>query len=136
MTLAARGKHPGGCCEIEDERTSKLDANQPTIALADDVISEKSAVFAHPEEVLDDQTLALADKRSLLASWASDALGVEGSPSLPNYRAAPLFASTTGGLFIARARRLHRNPEFLSRTIKDHRKMVAARRDVLFPTVK
>jgi hypothetical protein len=60
----------------------KLDADQPTIALADDLISEKSAVFTHPEEVLDDQTLAFADKRSLLASWASDALAVEDAPSL------------------------------------------------------
>ena len=43
---------------------------------------EKSAEFAHPDEVVDDQELTLADKRSLLASWASDALAVEDSPSL------------------------------------------------------
>ena len=43
---------------------------------------ENHAVFAHPDEVVDDQELTLADKRSLLASWASDALAVEDSPSL------------------------------------------------------
>jgi hypothetical protein len=46
----------------------KLDPDQPNVALpADDLLSEKSPVFAHPEEVLDEQTLTLADKRSLLA---------------------------------------------------------------------
>src|ERR1700712_3753849 len=61
----------------------KLDADQPTIApAADDLVLEKSPVFVHPEEVIDDQTLALANKRSLLASWASDALAVEDAPSL------------------------------------------------------
>ena len=39
-------------------------------------------LFAHPDEVVDDQALTLAEKRSLLASWASDACAVEGSPSL------------------------------------------------------
>jgi hypothetical protein len=61
----------------------KPDADQPTIApAADDLVSEKSPVFVHPEEVIDDQTLTLANKRSLLASWASDALAVEDAPSL------------------------------------------------------
>lgn len=61
----------------------KLDPDQPNVALlADDLLSEKLAVYTHPGEVLDDQTLTLADKRSLLASWASDALAVEDAPSL------------------------------------------------------
>jgi hypothetical protein len=61
----------------------KLDADQPNIVLlADDLLSRKSRTFAHPEEVVDDQELTLADKRSLLASWASDALAVEDAPSL------------------------------------------------------
>jgi len=58
------------------------DAGQPNIALpADDLILNKSLIFTHPQEVLDDQELTLADKRSLLASWASDALACEDSPS-------------------------------------------------------
>jgi hypothetical protein len=69
--------------EVEMSGLQKLGADQPNIALpANDLLLEKSAVFAHPEEVLDDLTLTLADKRSLLASWASDALAVEDAPSL------------------------------------------------------
>lgn len=61
----------------------KLDPDQPNIALPlDDLIATKSGTFAHPDEVVDDQELTLADKRSLLASWASDALAVEDAPSL------------------------------------------------------
>ena len=60
-----------------------VDAGQPYMAMpADDLVSTKSLVFAHPAEVVDDQELTLADKRSLLASWASDGLAVEDSPSL------------------------------------------------------
>ena len=61
----------------------KLVADQPNIVLpADDLLSRKSRTFTHPVEVMDDQELTLADKRSLLASWASDALAVEDAPSL------------------------------------------------------
>lgn len=49
---------------------------------ADDLVSRKSLLFAHPDEVLGDQELSLTDKRSLLASWVSDAFSVENSPSL------------------------------------------------------
>ena len=61
----------------------KLDVDQSNIALpADDLLLRRSQTFAHPEEVVDDQELTLADKRSLLASWAADALAVEDAPSL------------------------------------------------------
>jgi len=59
-----------------------VDAGQPNIALsADDLLSKKSLIFTHPQEVLDDRELALADKRSLLASWASDAHALVEHPS-------------------------------------------------------
>jgi hypothetical protein len=48
---------------------------------ADDLLLRKS-VFAHPDEVLNDLELSIENKRSLLASWASDAYSVENSPSL------------------------------------------------------
>jgi hypothetical protein len=61
---------------------SGLHESQPEITLpADDLISRKS-LFAHPSEVLSDQELSIGDKRSLLASWVSDAFAVENSPSL------------------------------------------------------
>jgi hypothetical protein len=82
MTLAAR-KHRAAVVEVEMSGLQNLDVDQPNIALpADDLLSRKSQTFAHPDEVVDDQELKLADKRSLLASWASDALAVEDSPSL------------------------------------------------------
>src|SRR3569623_1455836 len=36
----------------------------------------------HPREMLADQTLTLAEKRSILASWASDAAAVTSCPAL------------------------------------------------------
>jgi hypothetical protein len=82
MALAAR-EHRAAVVEVEMSGLQKLDADQPNIALrADDLLSNKSRILAHPDEVVDDQELTFADKRSLLASWASDALAVENSPSL------------------------------------------------------
>jgi hypothetical protein len=64
-------------------RLQQLAAEPLNIALpADDLRSQKSQTFTHPQEVLDDRELALSDKRALLASWASDALAIENSPSL------------------------------------------------------
>ena len=49
---------------------------------ADDLLSRKLVVFAHPDEVLRDGELSIEDKRALLASWVSDAFSMENSPSL------------------------------------------------------
>jgi hypothetical protein len=63
-------------------RLQQFDAGQRNVALpADDLIPQKAQTFIYPQEVLDDHELTLADKRALLASWASDALAVEDSPS-------------------------------------------------------
>ncbi len=43
-------------------------------------------VFDHPKDVLADTTLSRAEKRAILASWASDAAAVASCPSL---RAVP-----------------------------------------------
>jgi hypothetical protein len=39
-------------------------------------------VFAHPSDVVRDPDLSLAEKRAILASWASDACAVEATPAL------------------------------------------------------
>src|ERR1700730_9755828 len=39
-------------------------------------------VFDHPRDVLADATLSRAEKRAILASWASDAAAVNSCPSL------------------------------------------------------
>jgi hypothetical protein len=49
---------------------------------AEDLLSRKLVVFAHPDEVLSDGELNIEDKRALLASWVSDAFSIENSPSL------------------------------------------------------
>ena len=50
-------------------------------------------VFRHPREVLSYPGLSRAEKRAILASWASDARAVESCPSLrclPGCRAEPV----------------------------------------------
>ena len=49
-------------------------------------ILHPGTVFKHPQDVLADATLSRAEKRAILASWASDAAAVS---SCPNLRAVP-----------------------------------------------
>ena len=49
---------------------------------AGDPLVRTAHSFGHPDQVLYDQELTLADKRAVLASWASDALAVEDRPLL------------------------------------------------------
>jgi len=39
-------------------------------------------VFSHPSEVVADPNLSLAEKRAILASWASDASAIASCPAL------------------------------------------------------
>jgi hypothetical protein len=45
-------------------------------------ILHPGSVFDHPRDVLADATLSRAEKRAILASWASDAAAVTSCPSL------------------------------------------------------
>ena len=45
-------------------------------------ILHPGSVFDHPRDVLSDTTLSRAEKRAILASWASDAAAVNSCPSL------------------------------------------------------
>jgi hypothetical protein len=45
-------------------------------------ILHPGSVYDHPRDVLADEELTLAEKRSILASWASDAAAVTSCPSL------------------------------------------------------
>ena len=45
-------------------------------------ILHPGSVFNHPRDVLADATLSRAEKRAILASWASDAAAVTSCPSL------------------------------------------------------
>lgn len=45
-------------------------------------ILHPGSVYDHPRDVLEDEELTLAEKRAILASWASDAAAVTSCPSL------------------------------------------------------
>jgi hypothetical protein len=47
-----------------------------------DQLLHPAQAFLHPSEVVDDPDLTLNEKRSILASWASDACAVEAAPAL------------------------------------------------------
>ncbi|WP_236960328.1 hypothetical protein [Methylobacterium durans] len=66
-------------------RASAVDPFEALVALGD--------VFRHPREVLAYPNLSRAEKRAILASWASDARAVESCPTLrclPGCRAEPV----------------------------------------------
>jgi hypothetical protein len=47
-----------------------------------DPLLHPAQAFEHPMRVVDDPDLTLAEKRAILASWASDACAVEATPAL------------------------------------------------------
>ena len=60
---------------------------RPTTAMNDNVfdfqaILHPGTVFKHPKDVVTDASLTLAEKRAILASWASDASAIASCPSL------------------------------------------------------
>ena len=60
-------------------------ANEPFRYEVDSLLYPSQA-FSHPREVVDDPDLTLSEKRSILASWASDARAVEAAPNLRKIR--------------------------------------------------
>jgi len=60
---------------------------RPTTACDDNVIDfyaflHPGTVFQHPKDVVSHPRLATAEKRALLASWASDAAAIASCPAL------------------------------------------------------
>jgi hypothetical protein len=47
-----------------------------------DVLLHPGQAFEHPMDVVEDPDLTLSEKRSILASWASDACAIEAAPEL------------------------------------------------------
>jgi hypothetical protein len=48
-----------------------------------DALFHPARAFDHPDEVVHNPDLTLNEKRSILASWASDACAVEAAPAPP-----------------------------------------------------
>ncbi len=60
---------------------------RPTTAHDDNVFDinallHPGTVFNHPRDVVIDQSLTMAEKRAILASWASDASAIASCPAL------------------------------------------------------
>lgn|SRR3954469_23315943 len=60
---------------------------RPTTAIKDNVFDinaliHPGTVFNHPRDVISHPTLTLAEKRAILASWASDASAIASCPAL------------------------------------------------------
>jgi hypothetical protein len=60
---------------------------RPTTARDDNVFDFEAlihpgTVYAHPRDVVSDPALTLAEKRAILASWASDASAIASCPAL------------------------------------------------------
>jgi len=47
-----------------------------------DAVLHPGTRFEHPRDVLNDLSLSIAEKRAILASWASDAAAISSCPSL------------------------------------------------------
>ena len=45
-------------------------------------ILHPGTAYAHPRDVVADRTITIAEKRAILASWASDAAAVPSNPAL------------------------------------------------------
>lgn len=60
---------------------------RPTTAFDDNVFDlnallHPGTVFDHPQDVLEDSSLSVPEKRAILASWASDASAIASCPSM------------------------------------------------------
>lgn len=57
-----------------------------------DCLVHPGMVFNHPQDVVSNLNLSLAEKRAILASWASDASAIASCPALraPNLLKAPV----------------------------------------------
>src|SRR5690242_2882225 len=58
---------------MDDGTTTNLDLDE---------LLHPAQAFGHPSEVVGDPDLTVAEKRAILASWASDACAVEAAPAL------------------------------------------------------
>lgn len=94
----------------------------------DAVRNEKTVYrFAFPHEVVDDPSLSLSEKRSILSQWASDACAVESFPTL-RWLPGTTFPVTFSAIMDAREwldRRTQRTDKSRERSIAPRNVVVA-----------
>jgi hypothetical protein len=82
--------------EKEDNMTDHVRAIDDNVYDLNAILHPGS-VYDHPRDVLADEDLTLTEKRSILASWASDAAAVTSYPSLRAIPGQPLSELDKGG---------------------------------------
>src|SRR5207302_8830441 len=80
------GRFPSRNERRQEDAMTDLDRNFDDNVYDLNAILHPGSVFDHPRDVLADATLSRAEKRAILASWASDAAAVASCPSV---RAVP-----------------------------------------------
>jgi hypothetical protein len=67
---------------VEEDSMTELNRRFDENVYDLNAILHPGSIFDHPRDVLADSTLSRAEKRAILASWASDAAAVTSCPSL------------------------------------------------------
>jgi hypothetical protein len=78
---------------VEEDRMTNLKHNFDDHVYDLNAILHPGSVFDHPRDVLADVTRSRAEKRAILASWASDAAAVNSCPVLRAIPASKRMAS-------------------------------------------
>ena len=79
---------PASCAGVRQRSSAeRRRRTKPTIDHRDNLIDlnalfHPASVYDHPRDVVGDATLSVAEKRAILASWASDAAAVASQPAL------------------------------------------------------
>jgi hypothetical protein len=77
QTLTSQGAQPGAPpFALQDL------GNEAVFHFGWEALAHPAEVFGHPREVVANPRLSRAEKRAILASWASDACAVEAAPAL------------------------------------------------------
>src|SRR5262245_20830612 len=96
-----------------------------------DALLHPAQAFEHPMKVVDDPDLTLAEKRAILASWASDACAVEATPALRQPPGSPRrveFDDVMDALRALDRRTGERPPPHYRRVLADRRPAAFGRR--------
>ena len=77
QTLTSQGARPGVPPFVLQDL-----GNEAIFHFGWEALAHPAEVFGHPREVVANPRLSRAEKRAILASWASDACAVEAAPAL------------------------------------------------------
>ena len=77
QTLTSQGAQPGAPPFLFQDL-----GNEAIFHFGWEALARPAEVFGHPRDVVTNPHLSRAEKRAILASWASDACAVEAAPAL------------------------------------------------------